>query len=63
MVAGAFGEGGVGVVEICGAPGEGPGVEGDDEDGVVGCFGAGEEGGGDFVVLWGNGGLDEYGGD
>lgn len=50
-VADAFGEGDVGVFEVGGAPGEGPGVEGDDEDGVAGCFGAVEEGGGDFVVL------------
>jgi len=51
LVADAFGEGDVGVVEVGGAPGEGPGVEGNDEDFVAGCFGTVEEGGGDFVVL------------
>lgn len=51
MVADAFGGGDVGVVEVGGALGEGPGVEGDDEDGVAGCFGAVEEVRGGFVIL------------
>jgi len=43
LVADSFGEGDVGVVEVSGAPGECPGVEGNNEDGVAGCFGTVEE--------------------
>lgn len=35
LVADAFGGGDIGVLEVGGAPGEGPGVEGDDEDGLL----------------------------
>ena len=51
LVADAGGEGDVGVVEVGGAPGQAPGVEGDDQDGVVVLFGAGEERDGDGVVV------------
>ncbi len=43
LVADAGGERDVGVVEVGGAPGEGPGVEGDDEDFIAVGFGAVEE--------------------
>ena len=43
VVADAFHEGRVGRVEVLGAPREGPGIEGHDEDGEVAFAGAGEE--------------------
>ena len=43
VVADAFHEGRVGRVEVLGAPREGPGIEGHDEDGEVAFPGAGEE--------------------
>ena len=51
MVTDARGERDVGIVQVCGTPGEGPGIECDEEDGVAVGFGAAEQGNGYFVVL------------